>query len=129
MTAHAYQTINRDRLLRTALQDASRVVVIEKSLAVGIGGIVSTDVRMALAGLDIPVYTVVAGLGGRAITRASLREAFVRAGKNALQRLTFLDLNHEVVHSEIERLETHRRSGPTAENILRDLGIVADHIG
>ena len=117
------------KALKLALQDSRRVVVIEKSLAVGIGGIVSTDVRMALAGLDIPVYTVVAGLGGRAITRASLREVFDKASKNALQRLTFLDLKHDVIHREIERLESTRLSGPIAENILRELGVVADHIG
>jgi len=117
------------KALKLALQDCRRVVVIEKSLAVGIGGIVSTDVRMALAGLDIPVYTVVAGLGGRAITRASLREVFDKATKNALQRLTFLDLKHDVIHREIERLESTRLSGPIAENILRELGVVADHIG
>ena len=117
------------KALGRALQHAARVVVIEKSLAVGIGGIVSTDVRMALAGLDIPVYTVVAGLGGRAITRASLHEVFDQAGNNALQRLTFLDLNHDVIHREIERLESTRLSGPIAENILRELGVVADHIG
>jgi len=117
------------KALGRALRHAARVVVIEKSLAVGIGGIVSTDVRMALAGLDIPVYTVVAGLGGRAITRASLHEVFDQAGNNALQRLTFLDLNHDVIHREIERLESTRLSGPIAENILRELGVVADHIG
>ena len=117
------------RALKEALQDARRVVVIEKSLAVGIGGIVSTDVRMALAGLDTPVYTVIAGLGGRAITRASLREVFDKASKNALQRVTFLDLKHDVIHREIERLESTRLSGPIAENILRELGTVGDHIG
>ena len=117
------------KALKTALRTAQRVVVIEKSLAVGIGGIVSTDVRMALDGLDIAVHTVVAGLGGRAITRASLREAFDRAARNALQRLTFLDLKHDVIHAEIQRLESTRLSGPIAENILRELGIVADHIG
>jgi len=117
------------KALKKALQHAKRVLVIEKSLAVGIGGIVSTNVRMALAGLDIQVNTVVAGLGGRAITRASLREVFEKAPKNALQGLTFLDLNHDVIHREIERLESTRLSGPIAENILRDLGAVADHIG
>ncbi len=117
------------RELRQALGHARRVVVLEKSLAVGIGGIVATNVRMALSGLHIHGYTVIAGLGGRAITRASLSELFHRAHKDALSHVTFLDLNHEVVHREIERLETRRRSGPTAENILRDLGIVADHIG
>ena len=31
--------------------------------------------------------------------------------------------------AEIERLESTRLSGPIAENILRELGVVADHIG
>ena len=115
--------------LRTEIEHARRIVVIEKSLAVGIGGIVSTDVRMALAGAGIPVHTVIAGLGGRAITQASLREVFIKAQRDVLERLTFLDLRHDVIHHEIERLETQRRSGPVAENILRDLGSVADHIG
>jgi pyruvate ferredoxin oxidoreductase alpha subunit len=115
--------------LREVCAGARRVVVIEKSLAVGIGGIVSTDVRMALAGADTEVYTIVAGLGGRAITQASLGEALGRAHRDGLQRLSFLDLRHDVVHREIERLETQRRSGPVAENILRELGSVADRIG
>jgi pyruvate ferredoxin oxidoreductase alpha subunit len=117
------------KVLKKALHNAQRIVVIEKSLAVGIGGIVSTNVRMAMAGLGIPIHTVVAGLGGRAITRASLHDVFEKAGRNALERLTFLDLKHDVIHREIERLESTRMSGPTAENILRDLGAVADHIG
>ena len=115
--------------LRAVIEHAKRIVVIEKSLAVGIGGILSTDVRMALAGAGIPVHTVIAGLGGRAITQASLHEAFVKAHRDVLERLTFLDLRHDLIHQEIERLETQRRSGPVAENILRDLGSVADHIG
>ena len=117
------------RKLRETIGHARRVVVIEKSLAVGIGGIVSTDVRMALAGAGIPVFTVIAGLGGRAITQASLHDVLTKAHHDALQRLTFLDLRHDVIHREIERLETQRRSGPVAENILRELGSVADHIG
>ena len=115
--------------LREVVQQAKRVVVIEKSLAVGIGGIVSTDVRMAVSGTGPRVFTVVAGLGGRAITQASLTDVLLKAHRDALQHLTFLDLRDDVIHREIERLETQRRSGPTAENILRDLGSVADHIG
>jgi hypothetical protein len=65
--------------VRAALKNAKRVVVLEKSLAVGIGGIVSTDVRMALSGIPIG-YTVVAGLGGRPITKKSLHE-HVRQGR------------------------------------------------
>ena len=60
---------------------------------------------------------------------SSAGEVFEKAGKGALQHLTFLDMNLEVIHREIERLESTRMSGPTAENILRDLGTVADRIG
>ena len=56
-----------------ALSGARRVVVLEKAFAVGIGGIVGQNVRLALSGLPVPVYDVVAGLGGRPITKRSLR--------------------------------------------------------
>ncbi|MGF1548755.1 MAG: pyruvate ferredoxin oxidoreductase [Thiotrichales bacterium] len=117
------------KALREALTGARRFVVLEKSIAVGIGGIVATNVRMAMTGQQLKGYTVIAGLGGRAITRPSLRELFHKAHRDALQPVTFLDLNQNVVHREIERLESKRRSGPIAENILRDIGVVADHIG
>ncbi len=43
--------------------------------------------------------------------------------------MTFLDLNADVVSHELER-ETHgRRTGPTAETILRDMGTVGSQIG
>jgi pyruvate ferredoxin oxidoreductase alpha subunit len=76
--------------LREAVGSATRVVVVEKSLAPGQGGVVAIDVRLALAGLPIEVSNVIAGLGGRAITKASL-EAVLRPGR--LEPLTFLSLN------------------------------------
>jgi pyruvate ferredoxin oxidoreductase alpha subunit len=54
--------------VRRALEHARRVVVIEKAFAVGIGGMVSQNVRLAVSALPVTVYDVVAGLGGRAIT-------------------------------------------------------------
>ena len=65
--------------LRSALGHAKRVVVVEKCFAVGIGGIVSRDVRMALRDRPQPVVTVVAGLGGRAITKSSLHRLLIDA--------------------------------------------------
>jgi pyruvate ferredoxin oxidoreductase alpha subunit len=115
--------------LKECIGHAKRVVVVEKCLAVGIGGIVSTDVRMALAGQGPVVHTLIAGLGGRSITRTSLREAFLKAHRDALEHLSFLDLRHDVVHEQIGRLEAQRQSGPMAESILKQLGNVADHIG
>lgn len=114
--------------VRAALQSAKRVVVLEKSLAVGIGGILSTDVRMALSGIQLHGYTVVAGLGGRAITRKSLHKLFREAEQDALQPLTFLDLDWNVVNKQLARERVGRRSGSAAENMLRDIGTVASKI-
>jgi pyruvate ferredoxin oxidoreductase alpha subunit len=106
--------------VRAALSGAERVVVLEKAFAVGAGGIVGQNVRLALSGLTMPVYDVVAGLGGRAITKESLRRLFDRALEDRLGRLHFLDLDWDVVGRELERMALPR-SGPHAENILRDL--------
>ncbi|QDX80042.1 pyruvate ferredoxin oxidoreductase [Denitratisoma sp. DHT3] len=111
--------------VRAALAGAKRVVVLEKSLAVGIGGILSTDVRMALSGLQLLGYTVIAGLGGRAITKKSLHKLFREAERDALDHLTFLDLDRAIVDRQLERERQMRRSGPIAENLLRDVGVVA----
>ncbi|MBT4932772.1 MAG: pyruvate ferredoxin oxidoreductase [Rhodospirillaceae bacterium] len=105
--------------LQDALKNAKRVVVIEKSLAPGLGGVVASNVRMALRGVTLPVYTVIAGLGGRTITMTSLQEVFEAAGEDRLPDLQFLDLDHSAVEHEIVRARRTRRSGPKAENILR----------
>ena len=76
---------------------------------------------MALSGISLHAYTVVAGLGGRAITKSSLRSLFEKALRDELEPLTFLDLNQTAIDRELEREKAQRRSGPSAENILRDL--------
>jgi len=98
---------------------AKRVVVLEKSLAVGVGGIVSTNVRTALTGRAVPVYDVIAGLGGRPITKASLARVFADASKDALELTTFLDLDRPIVDKVLARERELRRSGPIAETVLR----------
>ncbi len=111
--------------VRAALGHAQRVLVLEKALAVGIGGIVSANVRMALAGIQLHGYTVIAGLGGRPITKASLHGLFTDAVADRLKELTFLDMDWDVVNRELARMGASRTSGPHAENILRDVGPVA----
>jgi len=111
--------------VRDALGHAKRVLVLEKALAVGIGGIVSMNVRAALAGIHLHGYTVIAGLGGRPITKASLRGLFADAVADRLEPLTFLDMDWDLVNGELERIGSSRTSGPHAENILRDVGPVA----
>jgi pyruvate ferredoxin oxidoreductase alpha subunit len=112
--------------LRSALGQARNVIVVERAFAVGLGGIVGQNVRLALAGLEPAVYDVVAGLGGRPITRRSLLSLVADVTRGAIEphRLEFLDLDRRLVERELQRLETTRRSGPHAENMLRDLGVV-----
>jgi pyruvate ferredoxin oxidoreductase alpha subunit len=114
--------------VRAALQAAQRVVVLEKSFSVGLGGVVSTDVRLALHRLGQQGYTVVAGLGGRAITKASLHRTLREAIADQLQPLTFMDLDWRIVNRQLEREASTRRSGPIAENLLRDVGPVASKV-
>jgi len=111
--------------LRAAVGHAKRVIIFEKCLAVGIGGIVSNNVRMALSENDLATYSVIGGLGGRPVTRDSLRRLFKAGVADELDPTHFLDLQHDVVNRQIERSSTGHRPGPDAENILRDIGIVA----
>ncbi len=115
--------------LRDALEGAKRVVVLEKDLALGLGGIVASNVRMALRGLRTPVYTVIAGLGGRPITKKALHRVFAQAGADEVDDPHFLDLDLAVVDRELARGREKRRSGPIAENILRDMGLVGGKLG
>jgi pyruvate ferredoxin oxidoreductase alpha subunit len=90
--------------MRAAIGRAKRVVVLEKTLAVGVGGVASANVRMSLSGIHLNGYTVIAGLGGRPITKASLHRLFAEAAADRLEALTFLDLDHTMVERELERV-------------------------
>lgn len=89
--------------VREALSKAKRVIVLEKAFQVGIGGIVIENVRTSLRGSSIKDYTVIAGLGGRPITKDSLRKYLDDACVDRVEELTFLDLDQELADSEILR--------------------------
>lgn len=109
--------------VRAALVHCKRFVVLEKSLAVGMGGILATDVRMAMTGTGLKGYTVVSGLGGRPITKASLQEMFLHGEREELEPVNFLDLDWNAVNKQLERERQNRHSGPIAENMLHDKGM------
>jgi pyruvate ferredoxin oxidoreductase alpha subunit len=100
--------------LHDALLAAVRVVIIEESLAVGLGGILSDGVRQSLASTTIVTYTVIAGLGGRAITHTALKQLLQDASQDELEQVTFLDLNAEVVASRLEHEALTVRHCPDA---------------
>jgi len=110
--------------LREKLVRARNVVVIEKSLAVGMGGPLANNVDLALRNVaGAPqVHSVIAGLGGRPITKASLHRVLRGAFVQPWEGSHFLDLNEKIVAKELHYVRKVRRSGPTAENLLRRLG-------
>ena len=114
--------------LREKLLRARNVVVIEKSLAVGMGGPLANNVDLALRNVaGAPqVHSVIAGLGGRPITRSSLHRVLRQALVQPWEGSHFLDLNEVIIAKELHYVRKVRRSGPTAENLLRRLGQAAD---
>lgn len=111
--------------VRSALAGARRVVVVERAFAVGAGGIVGQNTRLALTGTPAVVYDVVAGLGGRAITTAAIRGllADVLADRLDPHTLHFLGLRAELVRAQLCR-DAASVPGPHAESMLLDIGVV-----
>jgi len=89
--------------LREAVKHAKQVVVLEKSFAIGFGGVVANNIMMSLQGIGIHVHTVVAGLGGRPITMPSLHKLFDTALEGELEDMHFLDLQWDIVNAELAR--------------------------
>jgi pyruvate ferredoxin oxidoreductase alpha subunit len=87
------------RAVRSVLRGARRVVVVERAHGLGMGGIVTADVRGSVP--DKPLSTVIAGLGGRPVTKRSLRAVLADAIGDRLEPLTFLDLKRDVVEREL----------------------------
>ncbi|HMS86775.1 MAG TPA: transketolase C-terminal domain-containing protein, partial [Nitrospira sp.] len=114
--------------LRALLEGVSRVIVVEKDLAVGVGGIVSADVQLTLSGRRIPVHTVIAGLGGRSISTSSLKQMILEARAERLTEPYFLDLNKTVIEQELARRRDIRRAGPVAEHILRTMNVMGTKV-
>jgi len=114
--------------IRAALAHAQRVIVIERAFAPGLGGIVSTDVRQAMAASPTSIHTVVAGLGGRAVGGAALGRMVADAAAGRLAELTFLDLDTELIDRELARMRQRRGSGPSTLNLLRDAAIPGSRI-
>ncbi len=93
--------------VKQCLQGVDRVVVLNRAIAVGSGSILGQDVRLTLADSATRVYDVVAGLGGRPVTRAGVRTMLddVLADQLTPDLLHFVDLDEERVRSELHRLD------------------------
>ena len=102
----------RDQV-KEALAGAERVIVLNRAFSVGSGSILGQDIQLAVTGSANTVYDVVAGLGGRPVTRASVRRLIddVIAGRLDAKDLHFLDLDERLIDHELERqgIGSHQR--------------------
>jgi len=114
--------------LREALASAKRVVVVEKAFAMGARGVLGADVDAAVSDRKTTTTTIVAGLGGRPITEASLRRAFGEAIRGELDDFNFLDLDHRVVDRELERTAADPTIPPSVQHVLRDVRASATRV-
>ena len=83
--------------LRELLADAEHVVILERALSTGSGGIITAELAAARAGQSAPRTSVVAGLGGRPVTKKALRALVADANARRLPALSFLGLDHDLL--------------------------------
>lgn len=83
--------------IRAALRRAEHVIVMEKALSPGAWGPLATDVRSAILGIPKPpvVSGVVAGLGGRDVTVASVKRLVDKVLSQPMEE-EFLDLRADL---------------------------------
>ena len=91
--------------VRDALAGMEHLIVLNRAFSVGSGSILGQDIRLTVEGSDSTVYDVVAGLGGRPVTRASVRVLIedVLAGRLDPSELHFLNLDEDLVARELVR--------------------------
>lgn len=83
--------------IKKALSHAKRIIVLEKAFAVGIGGILSQEIELSVKDSDCTVDSIIAGLGGRAITKPMLKDYLA---KKDVEKTTFLGLNKDIIRTE-----------------------------
>ncbi len=111
-----------EKAVREALARVRTVVVVERQVSSGMGGALSLDVMKALRGLPVEQVSVVAGLGGRPVTKASLTDCFTRAAAGEItDEPYFLDLDRELVDAQLERERNAHHIGPLPEALNRDI--------
>lgn len=104
--------------LCAALEGAKNVVVIDRAFSLGCGGVVDLEVRAHCRGMGFNQKSVIAGLGGRAITKKSLQRVFAAAINGTLEDFHFMDLDRDLVEKQRELERTTWCTGPVPETMM-----------
>jgi len=84
------------------LKDKKNVVVFDRSLSIGQGGILVNEIKGTFYGLSgaPKINSFIAGLGGRDISKGVIKQAVEKASKEYVGS-EFLDLNKEILPEEL----------------------------
>jgi pyruvate ferredoxin oxidoreductase alpha subunit len=114
--------------LRALLAGADRVIVLERAFSSGAGGIVTPELAAALAEPPPPrggrpprCHTVVAGLGGRPVTKKALRNLVRDAAHGRVAGFSFLGLDRDLLGRAGYGRAADADAGETWERLLADL--------
>lgn len=107
--------------VREALQGARVAIVLDRAIGAGSGGVVLLDVVNAMRCSEVAIKSVIGGLGGRAITKKSIKDILRAANEGTLSDTTFMDLDEDLVRRQLEREQASRRCGPLPESVIHDV--------
>ena len=109
------------QVVREALQGARVAIVLDRAIGAGSGGVVLLDVVNAMRCSEVAIKSVIGGLGGRAITKKSIKDILRAANEGTLSDTTFMDLDEDLVRRQLEREQASRRCGPLPESVMHDV--------
>ena len=109
------------QVVREALQGARVAIVLDRAIGAGSGGVVLLDVVNAMRCSEGAIKSVIGGLGGRAITKKSIKDILRAANEGTLSDTTFMDLDEDLVRRQLEREQASRRCGPLPESVMHDV--------
>ena len=130
LTLVSFRPFPTDGDARSAGAARNNVVVVEKSLAVGMGGHwppMSTMRCATIPGAPCAVLSSPGSADGRSCVVAA--RAVPASDEATVGWLVFPRPQREIVAKELDHVAHVRRSGPTAENVLRRLDPAGRRIG
>ncbi|MEM4024921.1 MAG: pyruvate ferredoxin oxidoreductase, partial [Metallosphaera sp.] len=71
--------------VKDIVRKARGVIVMDRAFSYGSGGILAQEVKSACYGLDVPVYSVVGGLGGKDVRPVHIEKVIEEAHANGLE--------------------------------------------
>lgn len=86
----------------SALKDVKNIIVMEKSISLGLEGVLSTEIKGCFYGKEKQpkISGFIVGLGGRDISKDSVRKTILKAEKELVEA-EFVDLKYELIGGKL----------------------------